>query len=59
MRTILHVLTRPDDPLALKVIEGQRKLPDTDVQVVELSAAHSEYSAVVARIFEADSVEVW
>ena len=59
MRTILHILTRPEEELARDLIERQRALPDTQVEVVALMDDPPNYDEVVERIFSADSVEVW
>ena len=58
MRTILHVLTRPEDELTREMIAKQRGLADTRVEVVELTNGGPDYSALVEAIFTADSVEV-
>jgi hypothetical protein len=58
MRTILHILTRPEVELAIDLIEHQRALPDTQVEIVTLTATPN-YDELVERIFSADSVEVW
>ena len=59
MRTILHLLTTPDDALAGKIIELQQANPDHQIQRVDLTGADVDYSALVEQIFAADSVEVW
>lgn len=58
MRTILHILTKPEDDLVRDIIEAQRTLQEIQVKVVMLTDG-SDYSAVVDEIFAADSVEVW
>ena len=58
MRTILHILTRPEDELTREMIARQRTLADTKVEVVELTDGEPDYSALVEAIFTADSVEV-
>ena len=58
MRTILHILTRPEDELTREMIAKQRALADTKVEVVELTDAKPDYEAVIEAIFAADSVEV-
>ncbi len=58
MRTILHILTKPEDDLTRAVIETQRTLPETNVEVIAL-AGDADYGAVVEKIFAADSIEVW
>jgi hypothetical protein len=59
MRTILHILTRPEDDLTRPVIAGQRALPDTTVEVADLTGPAPDYDAAVEKIFTADSVMVW
>ncbi len=59
MRSILHILTRPEDELTSAVIAGQRALPDTAAEVADLTVSAPDYDAVVERIFAADSVQVW
>ena len=59
MHAILHILTRPEDELTSAVIAGQRALPDTTVEVADLTLAAPDYDAVVEKIFAADSVQVW
>ena len=59
MRTILHILTRPEEELARDLIERQRALPDTQVEVVALTDNTTNYGEVVEQIFSADSIEVW
>ena len=58
MRTILHILTKPEDDLTKTIIEMQRTLAETEVEAVTLSA-DADYGALVGKIFAADSVEVW
>ena len=57
MRTVLHILTREDE-LARNIVEQQRALPDTKVEVVTLNDA-TNYNAVLDQIFAAESIEVW
>lgn len=59
MRAILHILTRPEDELIQAVIAGQRALPDTAVETIELTGPAPDYDAAVEKIFTADSVQVW
>jgi hypothetical protein len=59
VRTILHILTRPADNLANDLISQQRSLPQTAVEVMELTDPVVNYDALVEKIFNADSVEVW
>lgn len=59
MAIILHILTQPEDALAQTIIAEQRRQPGTTVETADLSQAKPDYSALVERIFAADSVEVW
>lgn len=58
MRTILHLLTRPEDELTRLLIERERALPDTHVEVADLNQSQVDYDGVVEKIFRADSIEV-
>jgi hypothetical protein len=58
MRTILHILTRPEDEVTRQLIERQRSLPETAVEVVSLSNQSPDYEQLVEKIFAADSVAV-
>lgn len=59
MKTILHILTKPDDALARELAARQRDLPDTRLEVADLTQPEPDYAALVRQIFAADSVEVW
>lgn len=59
MRNILHLLTRPEDDLTQALIAGQRALPETTIETVDLTVVAPDYNAAVEKIFAADSVEVW
>jgi hypothetical protein len=60
MRHLLHILTRPDDPLAREMIATQQSLPEVKVEVIDLTAAADpDYDALLEKIFTADSIEVW
>ena len=58
MRTVLHILTRPEDDLTRELIAQQRARPDTQVEVADLSNATPDYGALVEKIFASDSVQV-
>ena len=58
MRTILHILTRPEDELTRELIERQRALPETKVETAALVEGTADYDVVVEKIFAADSIEV-
>jgi hypothetical protein len=59
MRRVLHILVRSADPLATEVIAQQRHQPECTVDVIELTTPEPDYVALLAKIFEADSVQVW
>lgn len=59
MRNLLHILTRPDDPLADKIIALQRDQPDCQLTVADLTAPDPDYDALLEKIFTADSIQVW
>ena len=58
MRTILHILTRPKDELTSELIERQRMLRETTVEVVSLSDQPPNYDDLIEKVFAADSIEV-
>lgn len=58
MRTILHILTRPADEVTRKLMEEQRALPETTVEVTDLAVPAPDYEAVLEKIFAADSIQV-
>lgn len=58
MNSRLHILTRADDPLPLRIIERQKEEGKV-VEVVDLASGDADYRALVEKIFAADSVAVW
>lgn len=59
MKTILHILTKPDDALAKDLAARQTAQPDTRVEVADLTQGAPDYGALVKKVFAADSVQVW
>ena len=59
MRTLLHLITQPEDVLARETSARQQLLPDTRVDVVDLTQPNPDYDALVDKIFTANSVQVW
>ena len=59
MRTLLHLLTRPADPLVTDLIARQKAIPGVEVETVDLTQPDPDYEALVGKIFTADSVAVW
>ena len=59
MDTNLHVLTRPDDDVAHRVIEAQRRLGEAEVEVWDLTSESADYEGLLEGIFAAACVTVW
>ena len=59
MPSILHILTRPEDPLVREIISRQTQQPGAKVEVEDLSRADADYAALLEKIFEADCVAIW
>ena len=59
MRTLLHIVTRPDDALTAEIIAAQQKQPSLEVHVVDLTLPEPDYLKLLEDIFDADSVVVW
>jgi hypothetical protein len=59
MRTILHILTQPQNPLAQQLVAEQQRKPENQVEVVDLQKKEPDYKKLLEKIFEADSVDVW
>jgi len=59
MKTVLHILTQPEVPLAATVIAAQRDNPDCRVRILDLSQSEPDYQELLVEIFNADSVAVW
>ena len=60
MANTLHILTRPDDVLPREIIACQRAraVPEVD-EVFDLTVPAPDYSALLEKVFAADSVAVW
>lgn len=59
MRTLLHILTKPDDALAADVVARQRTRETFCIRVVDLTQAEPDYAALLEAVFDADSIQVW
>jgi hypothetical protein len=59
MRTILHIVTKSADSLAHDLIARQASLPETKIEVADLTQANPDYPRLVTQIFTADSIQVW
>jgi hypothetical protein len=59
MRSVLHILTRPDDVLARELIALQKNAGANKVEVADLTLPEPDYKALLEKIFAADSVESW
>jgi hypothetical protein len=59
MQILLHILTRPDDALARRIIVGQQQIQKNKTLVADLTKAEPDYKELVENIFAADCVQVW
>lgn len=59
MRRVLLVLTQSLDPLNDIVTGLEKALPETHVEVVDLTIQTPDYGHLLDAIFAADSVQVW
>ncbi len=59
MRVLLHILTRPDDPLAREVINRQQGGGENKIVVADLTRPQPDYKELLENIFAAESVQVW
>lgn len=58
MRRILHIRTQLADTLVNDIVKRQAE-PETIIATIDLTAGGADYDALLDRIFEADSVQVW
>jgi hypothetical protein len=59
MRCVLHILTRPDERLARKVVFSQEEDSENTVVVADLTQPAPDYRDLLEKIFAADSVQTW
>lgn len=61
MKTLLHIQTRSNDALADQLAGAQAAQPETTVETIRLAETSTEadYRALVEKVFQADSVQVW
>lgn len=59
MKTILHILTRENDPLARECMDNERAHAETRVVVLSLTTSNPNYDQLLDQIFEADSISIW
>ena len=59
MRTLLHILTKPDDTLALEIIRLQKTDLSQSVITADLTKKNPDYKRLVENVFAADAVNVW
>jgi hypothetical protein len=59
MRHVLHILTRPDDPLARELLARQQSVGGIKAEAVDLTLPEPDYKGLLEKIFAADSIESW
>ncbi len=59
MKTVLLILTRPQDEFAERMLQEQAQFKDVKVERVDLTGGPADYESLVQKIFAADSVQVW
>ena len=59
MRRVLHIFTATEKTFAEEIAARQRRQPDLHVEVIDLTAPEPDYQALLNKIFENDSVQVW
>jgi hypothetical protein len=59
MRHVLHIVTKTNDAVAEAVVSNQKSLPQTKMEVVDLTGEQPDYTDLVKKIFAADSIQVW
>jgi hypothetical protein len=59
MRTVLHIVTKPNDEFAAEIIEHEKSLPNQKLTTVDLTEGKPDYNELVRQIFTADSIQVW
>jgi hypothetical protein len=59
MRRVLHILTRPDDPLAQVMMARQKRAAGLKVESVDLTLPEPDYKELLEKIFAAESIQSW
>ena len=59
MTRVLHILTQPEDELARLVLQGQAASQDLKIATVDLRLPNPDYDALLEKVFDADSIQVW
>jgi len=59
MKTVLHILTKPDDALARSIVDAQRGNAGLSVKTADLTGAAIDYEKLLEEIFSADAIHVW
>jgi hypothetical protein len=59
MRSVLHILTRPDDALARELMARQKNAAGINAEAVDLTLPEPDYKALLVKLFQAESVECW
>jgi hypothetical protein len=59
MRSLLHIITRPEEGFVNEIIRHQADQTDNQVVVVDLTVEHPDYEELLEKIFTSDSIQVW
>ena len=59
MKTVLHILTRSDDPSPMALIEEQKGHAELQVRVVDFTVPNPDYTRAIDEVFAAESIMVW
>jgi hypothetical protein len=59
IRTVLHVITKPDDGTVAGIVGTQQKQPLLQIKVADLTVPEPDYKKLLEDIFAADAVAVW
>ena len=59
MKTMLHILTRPEDPALRALLEQQQGRAEFLVRMVDFTLPEPDYAGAIEEIFAAESIAVW
>jgi hypothetical protein len=59
MAQLLHIVTKPEDSLAVEIISCQKTDRQHHVEIIDLTSQKPDYKSLLKKIFEADCIQVW